>query len=278
MNALSLNTLTMTSREIADLTGKNHGHVMRDIRALQAQLGSNFGGSIQIWIHPQNGQNYEEFALDKDTCLTLLLGYDPAARMKVVKRWQELENALSSEVRAGAANFPIPQTLSEALRLAADLADEKEQALQALAAKAAEAEQASREASQALQEKALLEANVQEKEAKIAEDAPKVAFSERHAKAEGWYCLRDAAKVIGIKESDFIVALLRDGFVYRDKNKRIQAYSSSIQRGLLDVRSHLYTSSNGSEKVNAQVMVLPKGIEYFQFRFQMLASASSNAA
>lgn len=83
--------LTMSSRDIAELTGKEHFHVMRDLRALQGQLGGAFGGSIQKWIHPQNGQTYDEFLLDKNTVLTLLLGYDPVARMKVVKRWQELE-------------------------------------------------------------------------------------------------------------------------------------------------------------------------------------------
>lgn len=83
--------LTMSSRDIADLTGKEHFHVMRDLRALQGQLGAAFGGSIQKWIHPQNDQTYDEFLLDKNTVLTLLLGYDPVARMKVVKRWQELE-------------------------------------------------------------------------------------------------------------------------------------------------------------------------------------------
>lgn len=83
--------ITMSSREIAELTGKEHKHVMRDIRNLQDQLGAMFGGSVQDWAHPQNGQIYEEFVLGKDTCLTLLLGYDAVARMKVVKRWQELE-------------------------------------------------------------------------------------------------------------------------------------------------------------------------------------------
>lgn len=111
MNALTplaATPLTMTSREIASLVGKEHYHVMRDIRALRTQLGALFGGSIQEWRHPQNGQTYEEFALEKDTCLTLLLGYDAVARMKVVKRWQELE--------AG----PVPRSFAQALRLAAE--------------------------------------------------------------------------------------------------------------------------------------------------------------
>ena len=91
ITAISAAVLMMSSRQIAEETGKEHFHVMRDLRALKNQLGPMFKGSIQNWIHPQNGQSYEEFLIDKDTCLTLLLGYDAVARMKVVKRWQELE-------------------------------------------------------------------------------------------------------------------------------------------------------------------------------------------
>lgn len=114
--------LTMTSREISGLVGKEHFHVMRDIRALRDQLGALFGGSIQEWRHPQNSQTYEEFALEKDTCLTLLLGYDPVARMKVVKRWQALE--------AGR----VPQSFAQALRLAAEQQEQIELQQAALAA------------------------------------------------------------------------------------------------------------------------------------------------
>lgn len=106
MNALTKPAdmpLTMTSREIADLTGKEHKHVMRDLRTLQDQLGTLFVGSVQDWTHPQNGQIYEEFVLDKETTLTLLLGYDAVARMKVVKRWQELESG---------AQAPTPTALT----------------------------------------------------------------------------------------------------------------------------------------------------------------------
>lgn len=38
MNDLKLNKEVMTSREIADLTGKEHKNVMQDIRNLVAQL------------------------------------------------------------------------------------------------------------------------------------------------------------------------------------------------------------------------------------------------
>ena len=86
--------LTMTSREIAELTGKSHNHVMRDIRAMMAELERNptlDSVCKSTTYNGSNGQSYNQYELDKDTCLTLLLGYDVVARMKVVKRWQELE-------------------------------------------------------------------------------------------------------------------------------------------------------------------------------------------
>lgn len=88
------NVMTMSSLEIAELTGKTHGNVMRDIRTMMESLQQNSD------LNPvckstsyvgENGQSYSQYELDKDTCLTLLLGYDVVARMKVVKRWQELE-------------------------------------------------------------------------------------------------------------------------------------------------------------------------------------------
>ena len=45
MNLMKIEqNLTMTSREIAELTGKNHAHVMRDIRTMMDELSTNQGG------------------------------------------------------------------------------------------------------------------------------------------------------------------------------------------------------------------------------------------
>ena len=117
---------TMSSREIAELTGKAHFHVMRDLRALKEQLGAMFGGAIQSWIHPQNRQEYEEFVIDKDTCLTLLLGYDPVARMKVVKRWQALESQVAQQRSTGHGQ---PLALSQMFAMLSEQAGKIEQEL-----------------------------------------------------------------------------------------------------------------------------------------------------
>ena len=133
MNQLMVmnNEVTMSSREIAELVGKEHKHVMHDLRVLSEQLGDMFEGVVQVWTHPQNKQQYEEYAIKRDTCITLLTGYDSVSRMKVIKRWQELESAQKPA---------IPQTYAAALLEAGRLAMELEQAEAQLAIAAPKAE------------------------------------------------------------------------------------------------------------------------------------------
>lgn len=118
MQALSVNTtITMTSLEIAELTGKYHSNVMRDIRVMieAISMDSDLNPCAKTSTYTGvDGRQYSMYELDKDTCLTLLLGYDAVARMRVIKRWQELEQGL------------VPRSLPEALRLAADLAEKNE--------------------------------------------------------------------------------------------------------------------------------------------------------
>jgi Rha family phage regulatory protein len=118
MNALisTVNPVTMTSREIAELTGKDHGNVMRDIRAMVDAIStdSNLNPCAKSTTYAgRDGRQYPQYELDKDTCLTLLLGYDAVARMKVVKRWQELEAAAAPAL----PNFSNPAEAARAWAL-----------------------------------------------------------------------------------------------------------------------------------------------------------------
>lgn len=75
----------MTSLEIADVTGKQHAHVMRDIRNLLSQgvAESNFGlGSYT----DANGQERPLFNLTPKGCLILASGYDAVLREKIIDR------------------------------------------------------------------------------------------------------------------------------------------------------------------------------------------------
>lgn len=111
----TVDSVTMSSREIAELTEKQHGHICRDIEAMLKQLGERPEGYIQLWTHPQNSQQYREYRLDREHTECLITGYSAVLRMKIIRRLRELEDN------------SIPRTLPEALRLAADMAEKNEQ-------------------------------------------------------------------------------------------------------------------------------------------------------
>lgn len=119
---------TMTSLEIAEVTGKQHQHVMRDIRAILSQGvdASNFG--LTSYTDKSNRQS-PCYRLTKKGCLILASGYDALLREKIINRWEELE----TKERTG--GFAVPQTFGEALMLAAKqqvALEEKEKKIAAL--------------------------------------------------------------------------------------------------------------------------------------------------
>ncbi|EKF9564370.1 phage antirepressor KilAC domain-containing protein [Vibrio cholerae] len=120
--------LTMSSREISDLTGKRHDNVLADIRKMLAEIQSpeNLGD-----YKDSRGRVQPVILLNKEESLCLVAGYSASLRMAIIKRWQELENA---------NQFRIPQSLPEALQLAADLAKQNEQVSRQLAIAAPKAE------------------------------------------------------------------------------------------------------------------------------------------
>ena len=103
---------TMTSLEIAEVTGKNHAHIMRDIRKLLTQgvNKSNFG---LVEYTDKKGEQRPCYELTKKGCFILASGYDAVLREKIINRWVELE---TKERNGG---FAVPQTFAEALMLAA---------------------------------------------------------------------------------------------------------------------------------------------------------------
>lgn len=89
------NRQTMSSREVAELCGKKHRHVCRDIDNLNTtyeKMGMPKVGHTP-YINHQNGQEYNEFLLTKEQCVDLISGYHTETRIRINRRWQELENS-----------------------------------------------------------------------------------------------------------------------------------------------------------------------------------------
>ena len=81
---------TMSSREIANVTGKRHANVKRDIVAMLKELKSDVLSFEHIYLDGQNREQVE-YTLDREHTDCLLTGYSAPMRMKVIRRWRELE-------------------------------------------------------------------------------------------------------------------------------------------------------------------------------------------
>jgi phage antirepressor YoqD-like protein len=161
---------TMSSREIAELTGKRHDHVLADIRKTLEEAGieaTEFSGALKM----SSGQTATVYNLPRRECDLVVSGYSVKYRLAIIDRWQELEAGKS---------IKVPQTLSEALRLAADLHDK------------------------------VIE---QGKQLELAK--PAVAFVENFVEAKSSKCLTDVAKILGKKPQAFMAKLADDGVIFK---------------------------------------------------------------
>ena len=228
MNQLiNSDNLTMSSREIAELTGKDHPHVKRDIAQMILQINypdlklkdcpifdhpelEGHGVSLGNFIHV--GNTYDEFHLSKKYTNLLITGYSPLLRLKVLDRIEELE----------AGQHKLPVTFGEALQLAANQA---------------------------------IEIETQNK--LIALQAPAVKFVESYTQAEtGSKGFRQVAKLLKVKENVFRKFLVDHKIMYRLAGEWT-AYSNHINSGRFEV-----TTGESNKHVHNTTKFTAKGIEW----------------
>ena len=214
MNAITTpSALSMSSREIADLTGKELGHVNRDIRAMLDGLQDD--PELEHVREDQDGRGYTTaFHLGRELTYTLLAGYSVVLRRRVIARWQELE------AQAAPA---VPQTMAQALRLAADQAEQLDAQREQLA----------------LQE-------------------PKVQYVDRYVAANGSLGFRQVAKLLQANEHEFRTWLQDAKIMYRLGNEWT-AYQNHIEAGRFVVRAGVATAN---EHAFNTTKFTPKGVEW----------------
>lgn len=203
----------MTSLEIAGLCEKRHDHVCRDIKVMLEQLNIQ---SPQIWgdYRDDLGRAYPCFHLPKDLCLTLVSGYNVILRKRIIDRWLELEQE---------SKPAIPQSFSEALRLAADLEEQKQRLSEELA---------------------------------VA--APKAEFVDRYVTATGSMTFRQVAKLLNAKEPEFRLFLLDNHIMYR-LNNVLTPYHQHTEAGRFEVKTG---TTNASNYAFSQSRFTAKGVKW----------------
>lgn len=226
---------TMNSREIAELCNKDHRHVLRDIDDLNATYATmalpKVGQSNYI---ADNGQSYRQYLLNKEQTVDLITGYRTDIRIRINRRWQELEAQINAPV--------IPQTLSQALRLAADQADLIDQQNERLA---------------------------------LAE--PKAAALDVIDSAMGSLNARDTAKSLGIQPQKFNAWCIAHNWMYRDGKDKLQMDSRRMKQGFMEQRPVTYrvkVNHNGATfyetRATTQPLFTPKGLTHLAKTFAIV--------
>lgn len=208
VNAVAINTnnqiASMTSQEIADLVNSRHDNVRRTIERLVEQKIITLppmeekatGGrpSLEYVFTGEQGK--------RDSTI-VVAQLSPQFTAKLVDRWIELESQAKQ-------HFQLPTTFSQALLLAAQLEEQKEQ----LALQVAQQQQV------------------------IEHQQPTVDAYELLAGKKGSMCFQDAYKFLGgMKQKDMKEWMVAKGWIYIDRFNRVSASNTYLVNGYLKVKA-----------------------------------------
>lgn len=228
MNQLTNIQQTMSSREIAELTNKRHDHVLRDIDVLNSkyiELGLPKVGEGYYTLPSTGRQQHRCYELTKMQTIDLMTGYNIELRIKINRRWEELERQ---------SQFQIPQTMSEALRLAAQQAEQ-----------------------------------IENQQKQLEAQKPKVLFADAVSASSTSILVGELAKLI--KQNGVDTGQNRLFEWMRDNGYLISRYGSdynmptqkSMNLGLFEIKETSITHSNGHISVSKTPKVTGKGQQYF---------------
>ena len=177
---------TMTSLQIAEITGKRHKDVLEAIRNMEPAWEKINGRKFPLVEYKDaKGEMRPMYQLNKTECLYVATKFNDEARAKLVIRWEELEKERM------ASGFMVPQTFSAALRLAAEQAE-----------------------------------RIEEQQKQIAEMSPKAEFFDTVADSKTAISIGELAKILGVKGygRNNLFEFLRQNDVLDKNNVPMQRY------------------------------------------------------
>ena len=197
----------MSSKEIAEVTGKEHKHVLVDIRKLLIGLNLH-SADFSAQFKSTDGRSLEMFILPKREVEILITGYSIPLRAKVIDRLREVEKELAEKQ---APAISLPQNYKQALLALVEAEEEREK-----------------------------------QQLLIEEQKPSVQFCEQVSQAKNDLLIRDFAKALskdGFKTGqNRLFEYLRENNVLMSNN---QPYQRFIDNGYFNVVTRVVQTNHG---------------------------------
>lgn len=225
-----------TSLIVAEVFGKEHSKVMRDIENLSCSESfrvANFG--YTPYTHPQNGQVYHYYEMTKDGFSFLVMGYTGTKagefKERFINEFNKREAMLKNDDYILMRSQQILQKRLEA----------SEQKIKQL-----EAETEQQQATIELQEK------------EIKQAAPKVNYYDTHLQSVNTLTTTQVAKEIGMNAEKLNCKLKEIGIQYKQSDQWL--LKAPYDRwGMHDVRTNIFTSERGNTHTNTYTVWTQRG-------------------
>jgi len=224
----------MSSLVIAEITGKQHYNVIRDIRNLLGQGVSQLNFELSSYKQPQPKGGYKEvpcYQLTKKGCLILASGYDAKLRERIIDRWEELE----TKERNG--DCQVPHTFKEALLLAVQQQEQIEEQQRMLEMK---------------------DEAIAAQTTELRKAAPKVTYYDEHLQSVNTLTTTQIAKEIAL-DANKLNRKLRDCGVLYSQSGQWLLKSPYSTWNLHAVRTQVFTRSDNSRCTNTYTVWTQKG-------------------
>lgn len=214
-------------------------------------------------MHTPGGD--QQFSIVNESGLYSLILRSRKAEAKAFKRWVTRE-VIPSIRRTGTYSnvrpaFKVPETFVQALEVALFQAKELEES-----------------------EKALKVANELQaiSDTKIADLTPMAEAAEEYFASDRMLLVREAAKLLGMKEKNLRILLMEKGHLFRRTNAYRDEYydasSKSVERGWLVPKEYRWKDSKGRAHITYTVYVTPEGVEMVRRVLRGMADRGNDPA
>ena len=215
---------TMSSLQIAEISGKQHKHVMESIRSQEKAWIKINGTKFRLVDYTdKKGEKRPMYLLNKTECLYIATKFNDEARAKLVLRWKELEESNKPQ---------LPATYLDALKSLVASEEQKQQLALENKRQAEEIEAKTTE--------------ITELNTAISEMQPKVSYVDTILQCKDTVQVTVIAQDYGKSAKAFNI-LLRNFGIQRKVGTTWVLYGKYIANGYVQSKTFTYTRSDGTQ-------------------------------